>query len=151
LVYVTRAKEYLSEEGYRNSRSVDKGSLLVACIAGSVKSIGRAALTDRKVAFNQQINAIEPNDTINPKFLYYLFKSCPEYIQDHASHGMKRLLSKGDFQKINLIAPKIETQNHFANHVQAIEAQKAMAQKELVKADELFNGLLQKAFKGELV
>jgi type I restriction enzyme S subunit len=33
----------------------------VACIAGSVESIGRAALTDRTVAFNQQINAIQPS------------------------------------------------------------------------------------------
>jgi type I restriction enzyme S subunit len=148
---VTSAKEYLSEEGLLNSRSVKKGSLLVACIAGSIKSIGRAALTDRKVAFNQQINAIEPINNINSTFLYYLFRFSSNYIQSHASNGMKRMLSKGDFQKIKMIFPNIDIQNQFADSVKAIEAQKAQAQASLAQAEDLFNSLLQRAFKGELV
>jgi type I restriction enzyme S subunit len=148
---VTTAKEYLSEEGLLNSRSVNKGSLLVACIAGSINSIGRAALTDRKVAFNQQINAIEPFKNISSIFLYYLFKSSSSYIQSHASNGMKRMLSKGDFQKIKMICPNIDIQNQFAERAKAIEAQKTQAQASLVQADNLFNSLLQRAFKGELV
>jgi type I restriction enzyme S subunit len=148
---VTTAKEYLSEEGLLNSRSVNKGSLLVACIAGSINSIGRAALTDRKVAFNQQINAIEPFKNISSIFLYYLFKSSSSYIQSHASNGMKRMLSKGDFQKIKMICPNIDIQNQFAERVKAIETQKAQAQASLVQAENLFNSLLQRAFKGELV
>jgi type I restriction enzyme, S subunit len=148
LLYVTKAKEYLSEEGLSNGRSVEAGSLLVACIAGSIKSIGRAALTNRKVAFNQQINAIEPSSNVNSHFLYHVFKSCPEYIQDHASNGMKRMLSKGDFQQIKMVYPPLELQNQFAERVQDIEAQKIQAQESLTKAEELFNSLLQKAFKG---
>jgi type I restriction enzyme S subunit len=35
--------------------------------------------------------------------------------------------------------------------VKAIETQKVQAQGSLVKAEELFNSLLQRAFKGELV
>ena len=50
---MTKAVEYLSEEGLNNGRSVKEGSLLVACIAGSIESIGKVALTNRKVAFNQ--------------------------------------------------------------------------------------------------
>ena len=42
-------------------------------------------------------------------------------------------------------------QNQFAERVQSIELQKSKAQASLVKADELFNSLLQRAFKGELV
>ena len=148
---VTTAKEYLSEEGLLNSRSVNEGSLLVACIAGSINSIGRAALTDRKVAFNQQINAIEPFRNISSTFLYYLFKSSSGYIQSHASNGMKRMLSKGDFQKIKMICPDIDIQNQFADSVKAIEVQKTQAQASLAQAENLFNSLLQRAFKGELV
>jgi len=149
--YITNAKEYLSEEGLKNGRFVKEGSLLVACIAGSIKSIGRAALTDRKVAFNQQINAIEPCQEVSSLFLYHLFRSSLGYIQDHATHGMKRMLSKGDFQKILMIKPPVDVQNQFAKRVQAIEAQKTQAQASLVQAEDLFNSLLQKAFKGEVV
>jgi type I restriction enzyme S subunit len=48
-----------------------------------------------------------------------------------------------------LIPPK-ELQNQFAERVQAIETQKAQAQASLAQAEDLFNSLLQKAFKGEL-
>ena len=150
LLYVTNAREYLSETGLSNARFVEEGALLVACIAGSIKSIGRAALTDRKVSFNQQINAIQPNSTVDSLFLYYLFKSAVTHIQDFASNGMKRMLTKGVFEKIQMIKPPIHLQTQFAERVAIIEQQKTQAQASLVKSEELFNGLLQKAFKGEL-
>ncbi len=148
--YISKAQEYLSEKGATKGRIVSKNSLLVTCIAGSLQSIGRAAVTSHTVAFNQQINAIEPNENVNISFLYYLVKKSRKYIQDHASTGMKRMLTKGEFEKIKMILPPIQLQNQFAERVQAIEAQKQQAQLELAKSEELFNSLLQKAFKGEL-
>lgn len=47
--------------------------------------------------------------------------------------------------------PPLELQNQFADRVALIEEQKAIAQASLIKSEELFNSLLQKAFKGELV
>jgi len=150
-IYVTTAKEYLSEIGLSNSRYAEKGSLLVACIAGSINSIGRASLTDRKVSFNQQINAIQPNSDVSSFFLYHLFKNTSKYVQDHATNGMKRILTKGAFEKIEMIKPSISLQNQFTERVALIEEQKGIAQKSIEKSEELFNSLLQKAFKGELV
>jgi type I restriction enzyme S subunit len=48
-------------------------------------------------------------------------------------------------------SPPIELQHQFAERINAIEQQKAIAQASLEKSEELFNSLLQKAFKGELV
>ncbi|KZS39737.1 hypothetical protein AWE51_08790 [Aquimarina aggregata] len=45
----------------------------------------------------------------------------------------------------------ISLQNQFAERVQIIEQQKEQAQKALQKSEDLFNSLLQKAFKGELI
>ena len=53
-------------------------------------------------------------------------------------------------KKINLHYPPIQLQNLFAERVAMIEAQKQQAQLELAKSEELFNSLLQRAFKGEL-
>ena len=149
-IYVTKSSEYLSEKGLSKGRFVEKDALLVACIAGSIESIGRASLTDRKVSFNQQINAIQPNENVQPNFLYHLFKSTKKHIQNHASNGMKRMLSKGEFEKILMIIPPISLQNQFAERVQQIELQKQQAQEALEKSEALFQGLLQQAFKGEL-
>lgn len=54
-------------------------------------------------------------------------------------------------KSFKIIVPNIELQNQFAERVQAIEGQKALAQLSLQKSEDLFNSLLQKAFKGELV
>ena len=43
----------------------------------------------------------------------------------------------------------LDLQNKFAERIQKIELQKAQAQESLVKAEELFNSLLGRAFKGE--
>ena len=47
----------LTKTGEQNSRVVSNGTILQVCIGGS---IGKCAIIDRKVAFNQQINSISP-------------------------------------------------------------------------------------------
>lgn len=54
-------------------------------------------------------------------------------------------------KKMNVLYPDMKLQNQFAERVQVIETQKSQAQISLTKAENLFNSLLQKAFKGELV
>jgi type I restriction enzyme S subunit len=51
--------------------------------------------------------------------------------------------------KVNL--PEIDLQNQFGKRAQAIETQKAQTQASLAMAEDLFNSLLQRAFKGELI
>ncbi|MBE7527409.1 MAG: restriction endonuclease subunit S [Burkholderiales bacterium] len=148
--FVTPATEHLSEVGARKARTVTTGALLVACIAGSIESIGRAALTDRAVSFNQQINAIQPGKDVNPLYLYGLFKLSRAYIQSHATKGMKKILTKGDFEKITMIKPPVENQNEFAAVVEKIEALKSCYQQSLADLEALYGGLSQQAFKGEL-
>ncbi len=149
-VFVTPATEYLSEIGARRARTVTNGALLVACIAGSVESIGRAALTDRPVSFNQQINAIQPSKDVSPLYLYGLFKLCRAYIQSHATKGMKKILTKGDFEKIAMIKPPFDIQNQFAVIVEKIEGIKSRYQQSLTDLEALYGALSQQAFKGEL-
>jgi type I restriction enzyme S subunit len=150
-LFVTQSSEYLSEVGSKKGRITPKGSLLVACIAGSVESIGRAALTDRQVSFNQQINSIHPNSNVNARFLYYLFKFSRKHIQNHASNGMKRMLSKGEFEKIKMILPELNVQNDFDKIIQQFELQTDQLKDSNFKSVDLFNTLIQKAFKGELI
>ena len=53
-------------------------------------------------------------------------------------------------KKMNIFYPDLRLQNHFAERVQAIEEQKTQAEASLAQAEDLFNSLLQRAFKGEL-
>jgi len=149
-MYISEAVEYLSEKGFLSARSVDNGALLVACIAGSIQSIGRAALTNRKVSFNQQINAIQPFNDVSPLFLYSLFKFSKYYIQNQSTKGMKKILTKGEFEKIKMIKPPFELQNQFANIVEKTETIKNQYLSSLNELENLYHSLSQQAFKGEL-
>lgn len=145
-LFVTKATEYLSESGAAKARFVDKGALLIACIAGSIESVGRAALTNRRVSFNQQINAIQPSEDISSYFLLWLFKISKLYIQNHATKGMKKILTKGDFEKIIMINPPLKLQTQFAHIVEKTEALKAYYQTSLQELENLYGSLSQKAF-----
>jgi len=147
--YLTTAEEFLSKEGLTKGRLAHSGSILVTCIAGSKSVIGNAAIANRDVTFNQQINAISPNND-NVKFLYHQFKNAKGYIQTFSTNSMKGMINKTAFGSINFIVPPIELQNQFAERIAAIEAQKAQVQTTLANSNNLFDSLLQKAFKGAL-
>jgi len=59
-------------------------------------------------------------------------------------------INKTQLRRFPVLRPPIALQNQFAERIQAIEAQKQQAQASLEKSNDLFNSLLQKAFKGEL-
>ena len=82
----TKASESLSEKGMRVGRIVDANAILMACIAGSVTSIGRVCVTNRTVAFNQQINAVVP-EKYNVLFLYTLFQISKDYLVEDINNN----------------------------------------------------------------
>ena len=64
--------------------------------------------------------------------------------------GIPNFPPMSSFKKFPFVVPPIDLQNQFAERVQDIEKQKAQAQASLAGAEDLFNSLLQRAFKGEL-
>ena len=149
IIYPTNSREFLSESGMKKGRVAPVGSILVTCIAGSLSSIGNCVITNREVAFNQQINAIFPKKC-NSYFLYSVMQYSKKITQNAATKGMKKLLIKSNFEKLTIIYPPIALQNQFARIVENIEAQKAILKQSIQESEDLFNGLVQKAFNGEL-
>lgn len=147
--YLTSANEYLSVKGKQKGRIVPPNSILVTCIAGSKSSLGNVALTEREVSFNQQINAVIPENA-NSYFLYMHFLLGKCLIQNKATNGMKGMVSKGVFQEIEFISPPLSVQNEYGEKFLEIEIQKSKMMDSLKEMQSLYNSLLQKAFRGEL-
>ena len=85
----------------------------------------------------------------NPTFLLFLLRN---FRVERFSRGAGvPTLNRNLVHAESIINVPIELQSQFAESVKAIEAQKAQAQASLAQAEDLFNSLLQKAFKGELV
>lgn len=149
-VYLTTAREFLSEKGMNVGRYVQDGSILMTCIAGSIKCIGNVAITNRKVAFNQQINGIEPLKN-NVFFMLQQFKLSQKYIQSTINMSLKGILSKGQLSELEFIFPPVEKQEEFAMFFKQVDKLKFEMENSLNELEENFNSLMQKAFKEELL
>ena len=149
-MFVSRSLEMLSDKGLERGRSVEAGSILVTCIAGSPTSIGNVALTDRRVSFNQQINAVTPDEDIEPLFLYGLFVVAKPLVQRSTTLAMKRMISKSKFEKLVLIKPPLHLQKRFARVVRKLERLRAQQREAERQAEHLFQTLLHRAFRGEV-
>ena len=62
----------LSEIGISKARFIEKNSILMVCIGGS---IGKHAINDRNITCNQQINTITPYRRDSLKYLFFSFNS----------------------------------------------------------------------------
>ena len=147
--YLTQAEEGLSEAGKAVARIVAAGAILVTCIAGSPACIGNAAIVNRKVAFNQQINALVPQQG-NVHFLFAQILTAKRLIQDASTASMKGMVSKSRFEEIRLIFPPLNFQQEFARRAEAVEKLKAAHRASLSELDALFASLQHRAFRGEL-
>lgn len=105
---------------------------------------------------NQHVSILRAKTNwILPKFLMHILIS--ENVKRNllkvgsAGGAIMEAITKEQLEKFPIPVPPIALQNQFAERIQAIEQQKAQAQVSLERAEELFNSLLQRAFKGELV
>ncbi len=63
---------------------------------------------------------------------------------------MKRILTKWNFEKIELIIPPIETQNKFAEVFHKTEILKELMIAQSIENENQFQALMQGAFNGKL-
>jgi type I restriction enzyme S subunit len=145
-MHPTRAAEYLSATGAEVGRIVEVGSLLVTCIAGSLASIGNVVVTNRRVAFNQQINSITPHDDVDPLFLYALMLVAKPIVQAGSTEAMKKMITKSKLEELVLFKPRMEEQRKFAKIVTHWAAVRRANREALRQADHLFQTLLHEAF-----
>jgi len=135
---------------------VEKGDVLFN-ITGA--SICRSSVVPNDVLparVNQHVSILRPiKSIITSKFLsrFLISKNVKTKLLGVGSGGgaVMEAITKEQLQNIEVIVPPLDIQNQFADSVQAIETQKAQAQASLAQAEDLFNSLLQRAFKGELV
>ena len=144
-LYPTQAVECLSKDGMNVGRTADKNAILMSCIAGSISSIGRVCITDRKVAFNQQINAIVPLD-YDAFFLYVMLQLSKDYLVEEINMALKGILSKTKLGDKEFFIPPMELQKQFSDFVKKVEQQKATVQKSIEKLEALKKSLMQEYF-----
>ncbi|MGJ8760854.1 MAG: restriction endonuclease subunit S [Polaribacter sp.] len=146
--------KYIDEHAYNHLKKskVFGGEIIINKI-GSAGKVYRMPELNRPVSLGMNAFLLRFNDSINQVFLYFqlMSKYGEREIQKRVKGAVTKTIRKDAVREIPIVSPPIELQNKFAERVQIIESQKQQAQEALQKSEDLFNSLLQKAFKGELV
>ncbi len=113
ITLVTDTKEYISEKARKKARVVKKGTVLVTCIG----SIGKMGIVESvELAFNQQINAIAPNDSVLSKYLAYNILSNKRKLEAIANAPVVPIINKTQFENFEItIHDKIEEQENIVD------------------------------------
>ena len=147
---------YISEEAHNEiyKRCTPEYGDILYIKDGATTGIACINTFDEPFSMLSSLALIKPNkNTLNSYYLCHWLNN-PKIKSKLLSEFMSgAAIQRYTLTKINsfeLCLPSIGLQNQFAERVAVIEEQKSIAQKSLEKSEELFNSLLQKAFKGQL-
>ncbi|MCG8182756.1 restriction endonuclease subunit S [Tenacibaculum piscium] len=146
--------KYIDEHAYNHLKKskVFGGEIIINKI-GSAGKVYRMPELNRPVSLGMNAFLLRFNDLINQDFLYFQLTSKygEREIEKRVRGAVTKTIRKDVLREIPIISPPLKLQNEFAERVEIIENQKKQAEVSLQKSEDLFNSLLQKAFKGALV
>lgn len=141
----------ISEENLTSGKYIfDESHIIYSKIRPNLNKVALPNFSGLCSADSYPLKVIIEN--ANRIFFAYVLRSesFVDFILTHSTRTNIPKANKEQMKKYIGIAPPIKLQNQFADSTLLIEEQKAIAQKSLEKSEELFNSLLQKAFKEEL-
>jgi type I restriction enzyme S subunit len=138
------AERNLSETGYSKLKNkiLPHGSVIVTCIGSDM---GKISIAVADCITNQQMNSIVVKKNFYTDFLFYHLQSIAEEIRGIAMGGSTMpMLSKTDFEKIELIKPDDKILSKFESVIQPMNELNIIYSKENQKLSELKDLLLSK-------
>jgi len=113
--------------------------------------IGKVAIAGKEMCTNQGLKNMICKNELSPIYLYCWLLFNKEYLNSMGVGATFKEISKRIVEKIQIPLPPLPLQQKFASIVEQIEKLKKQQIQSRIEADNLFNSLMQKAFKGELV
>ncbi|WP_303755045.1 restriction endonuclease subunit S [uncultured Alistipes sp.] len=140
---ITETKTKLSLSGFKKTKNIPKGSVLVTCIGSTIGKMGMATET---MASNQQINSIVVNDKSNCDFVYYaICRAFPRYLAEVGVQAVP-ILSKSNFEKLPNYTTCREEQDKIGYFLNLLDERIATQNKIIEKLETLIKGIVDFIF-----
>lgn len=144
--YIGHTEKGLSSKGFAASRNAEKGAVLFTCIGST---IGKCAIANESIAFNQQINAVVCDENHDAEFLYYELCRSASIIKLLAGEQAVPIVNKSTFENFKVICPSIYEQKEISKLLSlwdnAIEKQTELIEKLRLRK----RGLMQQLLTGK--
>lgn len=111
-MFVRSTSETLSQEGnnYQRTKLLPVNSIMVSCIG----TAGVVSINTKLAHTNQQINSIILNNLEDLEWLYYVCRQLKPTIELFGATGATMTnLSKGKFEKLKIVVPKVDIRGAF--------------------------------------
>lgn len=126
---INDTKTKLSLLGFKKTRVIPQGSILVTCIGSTIGKIGMAVET---MSSNQQINSIVVNAENNNDFVYYsISHAFPRYLSEVGVQTVP-ILSKSNFEKLPNYTTSYEEQEKIGYFLNLLD-ERIQTQKKIIE------------------
>ncbi|MEM3405477.1 MAG: restriction endonuclease subunit S [Candidatus Pacearchaeota archaeon] len=113
--------------------------------------VGDVNINKIKSCIGRGLASIKPSKNISVEYLFYFFIYKKNQIENLGAGSTFKAITSKQLKSIKIPLPPIELQQKFASIVEKVEKLKEKQLESKKKIDEMFNSLMQKAFRGELV
>lgn len=112
--------ESLTEDGIAKARLINKNSLMMVCIGGS---IGKSYFIDRNCACNQQINTLTGFLNIDSKFIFYFTRAKYFYnsMLKKATGTATPIINKGKWETLLFPLPPLTQQKRIVEKIDSLK------------------------------
>jgi type I restriction enzyme S subunit len=147
-IYIHKTAEAVTPEGAKKSVYLEPGSLIFANCGVSlgfarILGIG-GCIHDGWLSFS------DISESLDKIYLLKLLNSVTNHFRQIAPSGTQPNLNTGIMKEFSIPIPPIQLQLEFADVVEKISSEKQHQSEALEATENLFNSLLQRAFRGEL-
>lgn len=144
--YIYETQTLLSNDGKKCARIVPAGAVLITCIA----SLGKNAIAEFEMAFNQQINAVIVNRDNDNEYFYYNILHDGIRFSALAGQTAVPIINKTTFEKFKLTKALFPEQKIIANRISKADEYLLKTKNELIKYEKLKYGLMQDLLTGKV-
>ncbi len=145
--YIPQTQKKLSKKGFSISRKLPPNSILFTCIGST---IGKAGIAPFELTFNQQINAILPNENFSSDFLFYSLNLIAPKIQSLAGEQAVPIVNKCEFEKTTIaLPPNTSEQTAIASVLSDTDALIEHLGKLITKKKDIKQGTMQQLLTGK--
>lgn len=145
--FISKYNSTYSEIGLQQSKLWKKGTLCITIAA----NIAKTGILEFDACFPDSIVGFIPNEKkCNVIFIKFWISFLQKILEDNAPESAQKNINLDVLKNLEVICPPIELQNKFEKEIKLLKSQKTLLNNK-PKSENLFNSLLQKAVKGELV
>jgi len=123
-----------------------KGDVLICVVGATIGKINKGI----DCAIGRSVAAIRPKKGLTQDYLFFLLAKHTQKYREKSQGSAQGVITKDHLNDLKIPLPPIELQNKFASIVKEVEAMKEQQKHSKEQLDDLFNVLMQKAFKGDL-